>query len=328
MLGIDASSGVRASAGAPELSIIVPVRNEEGNVPVLVERVGKALGGTPYELVFVDDGSRDGSLAAIRDAAGRDGRVRAVSLSRNFGHQVAVTAGLEFARGAAMVIIDADLQDPPEVIPRMVEKWKEGHDVVYGQRNHRPGESWLKRATASAFYRVIGRLTNFDIPVDTGDFRLVSRRAAETFLAMPERHRFVRGMFSWIGFRQAAVLYDREPRHSGKTNYGYGKMIRLAIDGITSFSNLPLTLASYLGFGAAFVGFVLILWSVYQKLYGIETMRGWASLSVIVLFLGGIQLLVIGLLGEYIGRMQDELKRRPLYVVRETVGAGRQGLDA
>ena len=319
MLGLH--PGRRDTPDAPEVSVIVPVHNESGNIAVLIDRLTKALGSFSHEIVFVDDGSRDDSFAKLKAAALGDRRLRVLSLSRNFGHQVAVTAGLEHARGRALVIIDADLQDPPEIIPEMIAKWKEGFDVVYGQRAHRDGETWMKRTTAKGFYRVIDRLTNFRIPVDTGDFRLVSRRAADAFLAMPERNRFVRGMFSWIGFKQTGVLYHRAERNVGRTSYTYTRMLRLALDGITSFSNVPLHLATYLGFVAAAIGFVLILWSLYQKFYGIGTMKGWTSLSVIVLFLGGIQLLVIGVLGQYVGRMQDELKRRPLYLVQEAVNA-------
>jgi dolichol-phosphate mannosyltransferase len=318
MLGIQPTRR-DAPAGGPEISVVVPVHNESGNISVLIDRLSKALASYDHEIVFVDDGSRDDSFQKLKSVAAGNDRLRVLSLSRNFGHQVAVTAGLEHTRGRAIVIIDADLQDPPEVIPEMVAKWKEGFDVVYGQRAQRDGETWMKRATAKCFYRVIDRMTNFSIPVDTGDFRLVSRRAADAFLAMPERHRFVRGMFSWIGFKQTGVLYHRAQRNVGRTSYTYTRMVRLALDGITSFSNVPLHLATYLGFAAAAIGFVLILWSLYQKFYGIGTMKGWTSLSVIVLFIGGVQLFVIGVLGQYIGRMQDELKRRPLYVIQESV---------
>ncbi len=325
MLGLDPTKSV--SASSPELSIVVPIHNESANIPVLLERLSKALDTFSFEVVFVDDGSRDDSLSVLKRAASQDPRLKVISFSRNFGHQIAVTAGMEYASGKAIVIIDADLQDPPEVIPKMVAKWKEGVDIVYGQRDQRLGETWMKKLTASGFYRLIAQLTTFQIPLDTGDFRLVSRRVVNAFLSMPERRRFVRGMFSWVGFRQAGVSYSRETRHSGKTNYTYTKMFRLALDGITSFSTVPLHLASYLGFAAAGVGFLLIIYSVYQKFFGLETMRGWTSLSVIVLFLGGIQLLVIGLLGEYIGRMQDELKGRPLYILQETVNVNRPGGD-
>jgi polyisoprenyl-phosphate glycosyltransferase len=316
-LGLDLSSV--SSGPRPELSVVVPVHNEEGNIPTLLSRLGAVLKDIDHEIVITDDGSRDGSLEALRKAAAANNRLKVISLSRNFGHQVAVTVGLEYSRGKAIVIIDADLQDPPEVIPEMLAKWREGYDVVFGQRSKRKGETFMKKFTAKVFYRVMKSLTQFSIPVDTGDFRLVSRRVADAFLAMPERHRFVRGMFSWVGFRQTGVLYSRDERLQGKTNYTYGKMIRFAFDGLTSFSFVPLRLASYVGFLAAVLGFVLIVYSVYQKLYGAGTMRGWASLSVIVLFLGGTQLVMIGLLGEYLGRVHDEMKHRPLYIVKEKV---------
>ena len=306
-------------ATGPELSVVVPVFNEEGNIPLLLERLRSVLGAVDHEIVFVDDGSRDESLVLIRRAASANPRIKAISFSRNFGHQVAVTAGLERAIGRAIVIMDADLQDPPEIIPKMMAKWKEGFDVVYGVRSRRDGETAMKRLTARVFYRLLRTLTKFSIPVDTGDFRLVSRRAARAFLAMPERRRFVRGMFSWVGFPQTGVVYARPERAAGTTKYSYTGMIRLALDGITSFSHVPLHLSSYLGFGSAAVGFVLILYSLYEKVFGVNTMRGWTSLSVIVLFLGGIQLIMIGLLGEYLGRVHEELKHRPLYIVEEII---------
>jgi dolichol-phosphate mannosyltransferase len=315
MLGLDLATG--SSASSPEISIVVPLKNEEGNIPLLESRLSSALKDFDFEVIFVDDGSTDGSLRLMKETGARNPRFRTVSLSRNFGHQVALTVGLEYSKGQAVVVIDGDLQDPPEVIPEMVAKWREGYDVVFGQRISRKGESIMKKATASAFYRLMTRLTHFSIPVDTGDFRLVSRRVVQAFLAMPERHRFVRGMFSWIGFRQTGVRYVREQRQYGVTNYTYRKMIRLAFDGITSFSYVPLKLASYVGFLSAFFGFLLILYSLYQKFYGLDTMRGWASLSVMVLFLGGIQLVMIGMLGEYVGRMHDEQKHRPLYIVKD-----------
>ncbi len=321
MLGLDLSR--ESSSPAPEVSLVIPIHNEEASIPALLERLENALKTIDHEVLLIDDGSSDRSLELLRAATTRDQRLKLISFSRNFGHQVAVTAGLEYSRGKAIVIIDADLQDPPEVIPAMIAKWREGFDVVYGKRARRDGETSMKKLTAAVFYRVMRSLTNFSIPVDTGDFRLVSRRAADGFLAMPERQRFVRGMFSWVGFKQTGVLYNRDERKLGKTNYTYAKMVRLAFDGITSFSYIPLKLASYVGFFSALVGFVMILYSVYQKVYGTGTVKGWSSLVVIVLFLGGTQLVMIGLLGEYVGRVHDELKKRPLYIVRE-----RANLDA
>jgi len=321
MLGLDLSR--ESTLPAPEVSVVVPIYNEEENIPLLLPRLESALKGIDHEILLIDDGSEDRSMELLRAAAAKNRRLKVLSFSRNFGHQVAVTAGLEYSRGKAVVVIDADLQDPPEVIPTMVAKWREGFDVVYGQRARREGETFMKKATASLFYRLMRGLTHFAIPVDTGDFRLVSRRATDAFLAMPERQRFVRGMFSWVGFKQTGVIYNREVRQFGQTNYTYAKMTRLAFDGITSFSYVPLKLASYVGFVSAAFGFLMIVYSVYQKLYGTGTMKGWTSMMVIVLFLGGTQLLMIGLLGEYVGRVHDELKKRPLYLIRE-----RANLDA
>lgn len=324
MLGLDLSR--EKDLVAPDVSVVVPIHNEQGSIPLLLPRLEAVMKVFSHEVILIDDGSSDRSIELLRAAAAKDNRIKLLSFSRNFGHQVAVTAGLEYARGKAIVIIDADLQDPPEVIVPMVAKWREGYDVVYGKRARREGESFMKKATAKLFYRVMRSLTQFSIPVDTGDFRLVSRRAADAFLAMPERQRFVRGMFSWVGFRQTGVVYNREVRQQGQTNYTYAKMIRLAFDGITSFSYIPLKLASYVGFCSAGFGFVMILYSIYEKFYGADTMKGWASILVTVLFLGGTQLLMIGLLGEYVGRVHDELKQRPLYIIRER--ANLDGPDA
>jgi dolichol-phosphate mannosyltransferase len=267
----------------------------------------------------VDDGSRDRSMEVLSNETSNDPNVKVLSFSRNFGHQVAISAGIEFASGDAVIVMDADLQDPPEIIPELVEKWRQGLDVVYATRRRRDGETILKKLTARIFYRLIKTLTRFDIPVDTGDFRLMSRAVVDVFLAMPERQRYIRGMISWIGFKQGAVYYERARRARGETKFTYAKMMRFAVDGITSFSYVPLQMASYLGFFSALVSLLLIVGTIYVKLYNNQAIPGWASIVIVMLFLGGIQLMMIGLLGEYLGRMYEEKKQRPLYIVQKAI---------
>ncbi len=298
--------------------MVVPLFNEEGNVPELLGRLVTILDGVPaldgYEIVAVDDGSRDGTLAALRREASRIPQLVVVSLSRNFGHQIAATAGLDEARGDAVILMDGDLQDPPELIGQFVEKWREGYDVVYATRRERRGESAFKVFTARLFYRVTERLTSVAIPVDTGDFRLMSRRVVDALKRSRERHRFLRGLVSWIGYKQIGITYDRDPRYTGKTKYPLSKMLKFAIDGITSFSEIPLRFATYLGFlvsGFAFVYAVIVL--VMKFLHHNEP--GYTSTMIAILFLGGVQLITIGILGEYVGRIYDEIKARPLYLV-------------
>jgi dolichol-phosphate mannosyltransferase len=270
------------------------------------------------EIVLVDDGSSDGTREKARQLCQRDRRFKLIGLYRNFGHQMAITAGMDRASGDAVVIIDADLQDPPEVIPRMVEKWRLGYQIVYGVRTKREGESFFKRTTAALFYRLLKRATNVDIPVDTGDFRLVDRQVVEELRKMRERARFVRGMVSWTGFRHCNVEYVRAPRFAGATKYPLPKMFKFAIDGLLSFSHVPLKLSSTMGFLASVVSFVFILYGIVIRLFFPEqAIAGWASVFVAVLFLGGVQLICIGILGEYLGRMYDEMKRRPLYICDE-----------
>ncbi len=302
-----------------ELSVVVPAFNEEDNVDAMVERVTAALAGEVegLEVVFVDDGSRDATWERVAAAAERDPRVRGLRFARNFGHQAAVTAGVDAARGRAVVIIDADLQDPPEVIPELVARWREGFEVVYAQREVREGETWFKRTTASAFYRLLRAITNVDIPLDTGDFRLMGPRAVAAFRALPERNRFIRGLVSWIGFRQTAVRYRRHARRAGETKYPLKKMMRFALDGITSFSFLPLRLATWLGFVVSALAFLYIVVVVVLKFMGINW-PGYTSMMASILFLGGVQLIMIGVLGEYLARVFDEVKRRPLYLVGES----------
>ena len=303
------------------LSVVVPVFNELDVLPVFYERVsavGESLAPMEYELVFVDDGSRDGSSERLRAMAAADARIRVLRFSRNFGHQVAITAGIDHARGDCVVVIDSDLQDPPEVIPRMVQKWREGFDVVYGVRARRDGETRMKLWTASAFYRTLNRLTSVEIPLDVGDFRLLSRRAASHLSRMRESDRYVRGLVSWMGFRQTGVEYDRDRRYAGETKYPYRKMLKFALDGITSFSTLPLKLATWLGYGASAFAFLYLASVFVQKLVGI-TVQGWATIMVAMLFLGGVQLICIGIAGEYIGRIFTEVKGRPIYIVEELI---------
>ncbi len=303
------------------LTIVVPVFNETEVVEACYQRlteVARSLPSFSYEILFVDDGSSDDTYAKLQAIAKRDAHVRALKFSRNFGHQTAITAGVDHARGDCIVVIDADLQDPPEVIPEMIEKWREGYDVVYGVRDRRDGEGPLKLMTASAFYRVLNALTKIEIPLDVGDFRLLSRRAAGHLSAMRERDRFVRGLTSWIGFRQTGVTYVRDRRLAGETKFPYRKMIKFALDGITSFSTAPLKLATWLGYAASFLAFLYLASVFVQKWLG-NTVHGWATIMVALLFLGGVQLICTGIMGEYIGRMFNELKQRPLYVIEETL---------
>ena len=300
-------------------SIVVPVFNELENIPELYRRLRETLDsvGETWELVLVDDGSTDGSTERIRELAAKDKRVRPVIFARNFGHQVAITAGWDYARGAAVVIIDADLQDPPEVIPELIARWREGYEVVYAVRAEREGESWFKMVTASLFYRLIYRITDVKIPLDSGDFRLLDRKVVEVLKTMRERHRFPRGMAAWVGFRQIGVAYKRAVRYSGATKYPFKKMFRLALNAITGFSYFPLQLATYFGFVSAGISIVAIPVVIVMRLTGSQAFLGQASTLIAVLFLGGVQLISLGVLGEYIGRIYDEAKGRPLYIVRQ-----------
>jgi len=310
------------------LSVVIPCFNEELVLRATHERLSQAVSaieGFEYELIFVDDGSRDQTFEILAGIQSRDPHTRALKLSRNFGHQIAVTAGLEAVTGDVVVVIDADLQDPPEVIDEMIDLWRQGNHVVYGSRTTRVGESRFKLLTAKVFYRIINRFSDTSIPVDTGDFRLMDRSVVDVLLAMPERGRFLRGMVSWVGFRQVALPYEREARHAGRTKYSLLKMIQFAMDGIFSFSVLPLRFASFTGMVAicmALAGIILAIVVRVLRLYDLQFGRGWASLFVAVLFMGGVQLLTLGVMGEYLGRIYTEVKRRPLYAVEERLGFG------
>lgn len=310
----------------PEISIVVPLYNEELVIGEMSRRLTEVMAGTglDYEIVMVNDGSRDRTAELAREICAGDPRYKLVGFSRNFGHQFAITAGMDKASGAAVVVIDADLQDPPEIIPQMIARWREGYQVVYGVREKREGESWFKLTTAKLFYRVLKRLTAVEIPVDTGDFRLVDRRVLDEFNSMRERSRFVRGMVSWIGFRQCAVTYVRHQRHAGETKYPFSKMVKFAVDGLLAFSQVPLKLASGLGLAASVVSFFFMIYGVVVKYVAPETViPGWSSTFSAILFLGGIQLICLGVLGEYIGRIYEEIKNRPLYIVAEEVNFDR-----
>jgi glycosyltransferase involved in cell wall biosynthesis len=302
-----------------DYSIIAPIFNEIGNLSELYRRISDTLDrsdGT-WELLMVDDGSTDGSTEEIRKLAKQDERVKPIIFARNFGHQIAVTAGLDYARGHAVVIIDADLQDPPEVILELISKWKEGYEVVYAQRSEREGETWFKLITASIFYRLIYRITDVQIPMDTGDFRLLDRKVVDIMNQMRERHRFLRGMSSWVGFKQTGVPYKRAARYSGVTKYPFKKMLKFASDAITSFSYFPLQMAMYLGFLTAGLSIIAIPIVIILRMVGLHAFVGQATTLIAVLFLGGVQLISLGILGEYIGRLYDEAKGRPLYITRE-----------
>lgn len=308
---------------SPVLSIVAPVYNEEVLLPEFYRRTVAAIEplGIPFEIVLINDGCRDRSPEIMRELHAQDPRVKIVSFSRNFGHQMAITAGIDYARGQAIAIIDSDLQDPPEVIVEMYQKWQEGYQLIYGVRSEREGESWFKKTTASAFYRIVANITNVKIPVDTGDFRLIDRRVADALRSLREYNRFMRGLSIWTGFRQVGVSYKRDARKAGETKYPLKKMLRFAFDGITSFSYLPLQLATYVGTVTAILSAVGIVIAIILRLVmGYNVLGGQTTTLVSVLFLGGVQLIFLGVIGEYIGRIYDEVKRRPLYIVAEALG--------
>lgn len=307
----------------PTITIIAPVYNEEPVLPELYRRISAIMDATgeSWELLLVDDGSRDRSAEIIASLHAQDGRVKGISFSRNFGFQEAVTAGLDYALGDAVVLTDADLQDPPEVIPQMIAKWREGYDVVYGVRESREGETWFKLVTAKLFYRIIHRITSVNIPLDTGDFRLMDRRVVDALRQMRERNRFLRGMVPWVGYRQTGVYFKRAPRFAGEAKYSsFRRMFKFAMNAITSFSYLPLQLATYLGFTIAAISALAIVAVILLRMFSPHELTGQATTLVAVLFLGGVQLICLGIIGEYLGRIYDEVKGRPLYLIDRTWG--------
>ncbi len=302
----------------PTFSVVAPVFNEADSLPEFIARtnaVMKKLGET-WELIIVDDGSKDQTADILVRHAARDKHIRPILFARNFGHQIAVTAGMDYSRGLAVILIDADLQDPPEVIPELVANWRDGFEVVYAVRRQRKGESFFKKISAAFFYRLINRITDIDIPLDTGDFRLMDRHVVDVLNSMREHHRFLRGMSAWVGFRQVGVPYDRAPRFAGETHYTLGRMLRLALTAITGFSFFPLQLATYLGFASAGIAVIAIPIVIALRVLGNQAFFGQATTLLAVLFFGGAQLISLGVLGEYIGRLYDETRDRPLYILR------------
>ena len=309
-------------------SIVVPVFNEQEVLEefykrlfVVVEKLSES-----YEIVFVNDGSEDESLDIMKQLQNRNSKIKILDFSRNFGHQIAITAGMDYSNGRAVIIIDADLQDPPEVISNFVEKWKQGYDIVYGVREQRQGESIFKKLSAKLFYRILRRMTNVDIPVDAGDFRLIDRKVVDVFSQqIREKNRYIRGLTSWVGFKQVGVLYKRDKRFAGETKYPLRKMVKLGLDGIISFSNIPLKIVSFFGFLAAGSSFLYAIYALAMRVFTNQTIPGWTSLVLAVVFLGGVQLLSLGLIGEYISRINDESKGRPLYIIKKVFKKNEQG---
>ena len=307
------------------ISVVIPCYNEEEVIAATVDRLQamtKEIGGYRFELIFVDDGSADKTITILQELAETVPDIRIVALARNFGHQIAVTAGIDATRGDAVVLIDADLQDPPEVIPEMIARWEEGYEVVYGTRKSRPGESAFKLTTARMFYRVINRLSEIPIPLDTGDFRLMDRTVVDVLKSMPERHRFVRGMVAWVGFRQLELPYERAKRFAGESKYPLRKMVAFALDGIISFSSKPLRIAMTLGVMCSLLACLGILYAIYMRIFTSIWVEGWTALMIAVLFIGGIQLIALGVIGEYLARVYTESKSRPLYVVNDRLCVG------
>lgn len=314
---------MKAVSPPPVFSIVVPAFNEERNLPLLCARIAQVMQdiGEPWELIFVNDGSRDATLKVMKALQARNPHLGIVNLSRNFGKEIATTAGLDHARGDAVIVMDADLQDPPELIPELIAAWRRGFDSVYAQRRHRQGETWLKRATAAVFYRVLRQATSVPIPADTGDFRLMSRRVVNALAEVRERHRFMKGLFAWVGFESCAVSYDRSPRHAGRTAWSYWKLWNLAVEGITSFTTIPLRLATYLGLLVGLASTIFLLQLLVRTVIFGNDVPGYPSLMAVVLFLGAAQLVTLGIIGEYLGRVFNEVKQRPLYLVEQHLSA-------
>ncbi|MCF8379288.1 MAG: glycosyltransferase family 2 protein [Bacteroidales bacterium] len=303
-----------------ELSVIIPLLNEMSILPELYKRLKESVNGitSNHELIFVDDGSSDRTLEILMELSKTDKKTKYISFSRNFGHQVAITSGLEFCSGNANVIIDGDLQDPPELIPELYNKYKEGYEVVYAKRISREGETIAKKLTAKLFYRFLKRITSFEIPVDTGDFRLIDKKIVTYLNQMPERNKYLRGQIAWLGFKQTYVLYEREKRKSGKSGYSIKKMVNLAVDGITSFSNVPLRFVTNMGILVSLLAFIVIIFALFSHFVSGKTIAGWTSLILSITFLGGIQLISIGIIGEYISRINTDVRKRPLYIIDQT----------
>jgi len=300
-----------------ELSVVVPVYNEEKNIEMLFNRIKENIPVSNWELIFINDGSADNTLPLVIGLSHQYKQVKYIDFSRNFGHQHAISAGIENATGEFIIVMDGDGQDPPELIPELLEKAKSGFEVVYAKRKKRQGEGFLKKFTAKVFYRILRNITSIEIPVDTGDFRIIHRKIQAILKQMPEQHKYIRGQISWIGFNQTFIEYDRAERIHGTTKFTYKKMIQFALDGISSFSTWPLKIATLMGFGVSFICFIVILYTVYQKLFGF-TVTGWTSMQISILFLGGIQLIGIGILGEYLGRVNENVKNRPHYIVKDS----------
>ncbi|TGK05785.1 glycosyltransferase [Leptospira selangorensis] len=317
-------------AKPPLLSLVIPVYNEEKTIPELVKRLRGLLtilkekhrfGKEDTEILFVNDGSRDGTFDVLKKFCESEPGFFLLNLSRNYGHQLAITAGIDTARGETVAVMDGDLQDPPEFVADLYAKMSEGYDVVYARRKKREGESFFKLITAHVFYRILKKLTRFEIPIDTGDFRIMSRRVTNVLVSMKEQHRYIRGLIAWIGFRQTGLEYDRDERFDGETKFSVSKMLKFALDGITSFSSAPLKFSSYLGFTSAFFGALYTIYILYLKLFTDNTIQGWTSVMIVALVLGGIQLIALGMIGEYLSRVHDQSKNRPLYVIEKIYSA-------
>lgn len=303
-----------------DISVIIPVYNEEKNIQNLYDRLSEVMQNlnVSYELIFVNDGSKDASIGLIKVLAKKYKEVKYIDFSRNFGHQIAVTAGLDKTSGDAVVIIDADLQDPPELIADMYQKRKEGFEVIYAKRKNRKGESFLKLLTAKVFYRLLAKMTSISIPVDTGDFRMIDKKIVEVLREMPEKNKYLRGQISWVGFNQTFVEYDRQERQAGATGYTYRKMLHFALDGITAFSDVPLKVVTYFGFIVSIIAFFVAIYALFAKFVWENSVPGWTSLMIAILFIGGIQMIAIGIIGEYLSRMNHNIRNRPLYIIRES----------
>lgn len=303
-----------------DISVIIPVYNEEKNIQNLFDRLSEVMQnlGVSYELIFINDGSHDASIGLIKVLAKEHTEVKYIDFSRNFGHQIAVTAGIDKTIGDAVVIIDADLQDPPELIAEMWKKRSEGFDVIYAKRKNRKGESWLKLWTAKVFYRILSKMTSISIPVDTGDFRMMDKKIVHVLREMPEKNKYLRGQISWVGFNQTYVEYDRAKRHAGETGYTFRKMLHFALDGITGFSDVPLKVVSYFGFLVSFIAFIVAIYALVSKFIWEDSVPGWTSLMIAILFIGGIQMIAIGIIGEYLSRMNHNIRNRPLYIIKDS----------